>query len=38
VILYEEVAVDPENIKASMDWPTPWNVLEVTSFMGLAKH
>jgi hypothetical protein len=29
IILEEGVDVDPENIKAIMDWPTPRNVFEV---------
>jgi hypothetical protein len=38
VISEDGVAVDPEKIKAIMDWPTPRNVSEVRSFMGLAGY
>jgi hypothetical protein len=38
VILEDGVAVDPKNIKAIMDWPTPRNVSEVRSFMGLVGY
>jgi hypothetical protein len=30
--------VDLEKIKAIMDWPTPKNVTDVRSFMGLAGY
>ena len=30
--------VDPEKIRAIMDWPAPTNVSEVRSFMGLAGY
>jgi hypothetical protein len=32
------VAVDPENIKEIMDWPTPRNVTEVRSFMVFSRY
>jgi len=32
------IAVDSEKIKAIIDWPTPRNVEEVKSFMGLACY
>jgi hypothetical protein len=38
VISAEGVAVDPQKIKEIMDWPTPRNVIEVRSFMGLAGY
>jgi hypothetical protein len=38
VISVEGVAVDPEKIKEIMDWPTPINVIEVRSFMGLDGY
>jgi hypothetical protein len=38
IILEDGVVVDPENIKAIMDWPTPRNVFEVRSFMGLVGY
>ena len=30
--------MDPENIEAIMNWPTPRNVTAVRSFMGLAGY
>eukprot|EP00253_Pinus_taeda_P017026 PITA_17026 len=32
------IAVDPEKIKAIMDWPVPKDVADVQSFMGLAGY
>jgi hypothetical protein len=32
------VAVDPENIKGIMDWPTPKDVSDIRSFMGLVGY
>jgi hypothetical protein len=32
------VAVDPNKIKAIMDWPTPKDVSDIRSFMGLAGY
>eukprot|EP00253_Pinus_taeda_P015342 PITA_15342 len=32
------IAVDPEKIKAIMDWPVPKDVADVRSFMGLAGY
>eukprot|EP00253_Pinus_taeda_P028257 PITA_28257 len=32
------IAVDPENIKAIMEWPVPKDVADVRSFMGLAGY
>ena len=38
-IIYEEgVTVDPEKIRAIMEWSTPKNVSEVKSFMGLSRY
>jgi hypothetical protein len=34
----EGVAVDPEKIKAIMDWPFHWNMTEVRPFMGLVGY
>ena len=34
----EGISVDPENIEAIMNWPTPRNVTDVRSFMGLAGY
>jgi hypothetical protein len=30
--------VDPEKVKAIMEWPVPKNAHEVRSFMGLAGY
>ena len=30
--------MDPKNIEAIMNWPTPRNVTDVRSFMGLAGY
>eukprot|EP00253_Pinus_taeda_P012349 PITA_12349 len=38
VITKEGIAVDPEKIKAIMDWPVPKYVADVRSFMGLAGY
>jgi hypothetical protein len=32
------VAVEPDKIKAIMDWPTPKNVSNIISFMGLVGY
>jgi hypothetical protein len=38
IISEEGIVVDPKNIEAIKGWPTPINVLEVRSFMRLAKY
>ncbi|XP_028107291.1 uncharacterized protein LOC114306274 [Camellia sinensis] len=38
VITKEGVSVDPHKIEAIVSWPTPTNVTEVHSFMGLAGY
>ena len=38
VISSDGVSIDPSNIRAIMDWPTPTSVIEVRSFMGLARY
>jgi hypothetical protein len=38
IISEEGIAVDPEKIKSIEGWPTPKNVSEVRSFMGLASY
>ena len=38
IILDEGIYVDPEKIEAIMNWPTPRNVTDVRSFMGLEKY
>lgn len=32
------VEIDPEKIKAIVDWPLPINIHEVRSFHGMARH
>eukprot|EP00253_Pinus_taeda_P016605 PITA_16605 len=38
VVTKDGIAVDPEKIKAIMDWPVPKDVADVRSFMGLAGY
>jgi hypothetical protein len=38
VISEEAVAVDPDKIKSIMNWPTPKDVSDIISFMGLAGY
>ena len=38
IISNEGISVDPEKIEAIMNWPTPGNVMDVRSFMGLASY
>ena len=38
IISKEGILVDPENIKAIMNWPTLRNVMDVRYFMGLAGY
>ena len=38
IILVEGISMDPEKIEVIMNWPTPRNVMDVTSFMGLAGY
>lgn len=38
VITKNGIAVDPEKIKAIMDWPIPKDVVDIRSFMGLAGY
>ena len=30
--------MDPENIRAIKDWPTPTSVIDIRSFLGLARY
>jgi hypothetical protein len=38
IILEQGIVVDPEKIEAIRGWPTPRNVSDVRSFMGLAGY
>jgi hypothetical protein len=38
VISEEGMVVDPDKIKSIMDWPTPKDVSDIRSFMGLAGY
>ena len=38
IISEEGISVDPGKIEAIMNWPTPRNVTDVRSFMGLAGY
>ena len=38
VISAEGVSVDPQKIKAIMNWKPPTNVTEIRSFLGLARY
>eukprot|EP00253_Pinus_taeda_P002305 PITA_02305 len=38
VITKDGIAVDPEKIKAIMEWPVPKDVADIRSFMGLAGY
>ena len=38
IISEEGISVDPEKIEAIMNWPTPRNVTDMRSFMGLAGY
>ena len=38
IISEEGISMDPENIEAIMNWPTPRNMTDVRSFMGLAGY
>jgi hypothetical protein len=38
IISKERIVVDPEKIKSIEEWPTPRNVTEVRSFMGLVSY
>jgi hypothetical protein len=38
VISGEEVAVDPEKVKAMVEWTRPTSVFKIRSFLGLAGY
>jgi hypothetical protein len=35
---HSDCAVDPDKIKSIMDWPTPKDVYDIRSFMGLVGY
>jgi hypothetical protein len=38
VLSKEGVAVDPDKIRSIMEWPTPKDVSDIRSFMGLVGY
>ena len=32
------ISVDPDKVKASMEWPVPKNVSDINSFMGITRY
>jgi hypothetical protein len=38
VIFEEGIAVDPEKIRAIMEWPIPKDVVDIWSFMGITEY
>ena len=38
IISKKGISVDPEKIEAIMNWPSPRNVIDVRSFMGLSGY
>lgn len=38
IISTEGVEIDPEKVKAILEWPTPQNLKDVQSFLGLANY
>jgi hypothetical protein len=38
IVSEEGITEDPKKIEAIRGWPTPMNVLEIISFMGLAGY
>ena len=38
VISEEGLAVDPDKIRSIMEWPTPKDVLDIRSFIGLTGY
>ena len=36
--VYPRIFVDPEKIEAMMSWPTPRNLIDIRSFVGLAGY
>ena len=38
IVAEEGISIDPGNIEAIMNWPTPRNVTDVISFMGLTRY
>ena len=38
IINKDGIAMDPEKVKAVVEWPTPKSVTEIRSFLGLAGY
>ena len=38
IVNQEGISVDPEKIKATIEWQRPTNVIEIRSFLGLAGY
>jgi len=38
VISKEGISVDPAEVAALVDWPRPTNIIEVRSFLGMARY
>ena len=38
IILEEGICIDPKRIEAILNWPTPKNVTDLSSFMGLDGY
>ena len=38
VVTKEGITVDPGNVEVVQNWPTPRNVIEVRSFLGMARY
>ena len=37
VVLAKGLKMDPEKVRAILEWPTPRSAIEVRSFLGLAS-
>lgn len=38
VISHNQIRIDPSKVSAVKDWPTPTNVTEIRSFVGLVNY